>query len=80
MQKGTTAYYWQINRAVLDSYLACVEAGYAKYDNPYHNAVHAADVTQTMYWYLHSAGLEVCMPTGGTGTELKGMVVRCSAA
>ena len=43
----------------MQNFLEAVEAGYSKYQNPYHNLVHAADVLQTMYNILNSAGLLV---------------------
>eukprot|EP01012_Entosiphon_sulcatum_P064180 TRINITY_DN92964_c0_g1_i1.p1 TRINITY_DN92964_c0_g1~~TRINITY_DN92964_c0_g1_i1.p1 ORF type:complete len:716 (+),score=99.91 TRINITY_DN92964_c0_g1_i1:74-2221(+) len=45
-----------ISRSKLRSFLQVVEAGYQK-DNPYHNAVHAADVLQTMHLMLFNGGL-----------------------
>ena len=38
----------------LAAYLALVTASYRT--NPYHNAVHAADVTQSTHWFLRTAG------------------------
>ena len=44
---------------VLDNFLQRVEKGYKIHDNPYHNATHAADVTQTVHYIIMSAGLQV---------------------
>lgn len=43
----------------MQNFLEAVEAGYSKYKNPYHNLVHAADVLQTTYNIINSAGLMV---------------------
>lgn len=37
---------------VLDAFLVTLETGYSKYSNPYHNLVHAADVTATSNFFL----------------------------
>ena len=36
-----------------------MEVGYSKYQNPYHNLIHAADVLQTTYQIIYSSGLMV---------------------
>ena len=36
-----------------------LEQGYSKYNNPYHNLIHAADVTQTTNQIMRSSGLVV---------------------
>lgn len=41
----------------MQNFLEAVEAGYSKYNNPYHNLVHATDVLQTTYNILNSTGL-----------------------
>ncbi|XP_064408388.1 dual specificity calcium/calmodulin-dependent 3',5'-cyclic nucleotide phosphodiesterase 1B [Latimeria chalumnae] len=41
----------------LMSFLNALESGYGKYKNPYHNHIHAADVTQTIHCFLISTGL-----------------------
>ena len=41
----------------MQNFLEAVEAGYSKYNNPYHNLIHAADVLQTQYTLLNNAGL-----------------------
>lgn len=33
--------------------------GYSKHKNPYHNLVHAADVTQTVHYLLYKTGVAV---------------------
>ncbi|XP_076374227.1 dual specificity calcium/calmodulin-dependent 3',5'-cyclic nucleotide phosphodiesterase 1A-like [Tachypleus tridentatus] len=48
---------FKIPVTVLESFLIHVELGYGKYKNPYHNDVHAADVTQTVHYMLCQAGL-----------------------
>eukprot|EP00727_Mastigamoeba_balamuthi_P010979 m51a1_g6503 hypothetical protein (1410) ;mRNA; f:215860-220370 len=45
-----------IPREALSRWLVAIETGYR--DNPYHNAVHAADVTQAMNWLLGATGNE----------------------
>lgn len=35
------------------------ELGYTKFKNPYHNNIHAADVTQTVHYMLSQMGLVV---------------------
>ena len=47
----------------LDCLLARLEQGYSKYANPYHNMIHAADVTQTMHHVISRSGLSVGRPT-----------------
>eukprot|EP00123_Amoebidium_parasiticum_P018296 comp24161_c0_seq1/m.44053 comp24161_c0_seq1/g.44053 ORF comp24161_c0_seq1/g.44053 comp24161_c0_seq1/m.44053 type:complete len:1046 (-) comp24161_c0_seq1:238-3375(-) len=42
---------FQITESKLDNFLRCMERGYRK-ENSYHNATHAADVTQTLYYFL----------------------------
>jgi len=36
-----------------------METGYNKYSNPYHNMIHAADVTQTTHHVISRSGLSV---------------------
>lgn len=33
--------------------------GYSKHKNPYHNLMHAADVTQTVHYLLYKTGVAV---------------------
>ncbi|KNE60154.1 hypothetical protein AMAG_18480 [Allomyces macrogynus ATCC 38327] len=47
---------------VLQNFLLSVEAGYLA-TNPYHNALHAADVTASMNYYLTRARLQPAIPT-----------------
>jgi hypothetical protein len=37
-------------------FLEVVRSGYASHDNPYHNALHAADVTQGVFHLLFGRG------------------------
>ncbi|KAE9556306.1 hypothetical protein FO519_000489 [Halicephalobus sp. NKZ332] len=48
---------FKINYQILDNYLLALETGYSKHNNPYHNTVHAADVTQTSHFMLSQTGL-----------------------
>ena len=49
----------QINTACLDNFLSSLEVGYSKFNNPYHNLIHGADVTHTTYYLLHQSTLTV---------------------
>jgi len=49
----------QINSLCLENFLAMMEQGYSKHGNPYHNLVHAADVTQTTHAIITDSGLNV---------------------
>jgi len=53
--------FFQINVQILEHFLLALEVGYSKHNNPYHNCVHAADVTQTSHWILSQTGLAVCV-------------------
>ncbi|OQV21292.1 Calcium/calmodulin-dependent 3',5'-cyclic nucleotide phosphodiesterase 1C [Hypsibius exemplaris] len=48
---------YKISNYAIENYMSAVEAGYSKNNNPYHNLIHAADVTQTMHWFLYQTGL-----------------------
>ncbi|CAH1249539.1 PDE1C [Branchiostoma lanceolatum] len=48
---------FKINAGVLFKFLDALESGYGKHNNPYHNQLHAADVTQTTHYLLYSTGL-----------------------
>ena len=41
----------------MQNFLEAMEAGYSKYNNPYHNLIHSTDVLQTTYHMLNNAGL-----------------------
>ncbi|TSK34886.1 Calcium/calmodulin-dependent 3',5'-cyclic nucleotide phosphodiesterase 1C [Bagarius yarrelli] len=43
--------------SALVSFVEAVEVGYSKHKNPYHNLVHAADVTQTVHYLLLKTGM-----------------------
>ena len=49
----------QISQQVLDAFLATLETGYSKFGNPYHNLVHAADVTATSNFFISKFKLVV---------------------
>ena len=59
----------QINTQTLDNFLVQMETGYSKYSNPYHNMIHAADVTQTTHHVITRSGLSV----GNTETAHVGL-------
>ncbi|MEQ2270694.1 Calcium/calmodulin-dependent 3',5'-cyclic nucleotide phosphodiesterase 1B, partial [Xenotaenia resolanae] len=48
---------FKIGISCLTEFLSALERGYCKYNNPYHNLVHAADVTQTLHCLLLRSGL-----------------------
>ncbi|XP_066045897.1 dual specificity calcium/calmodulin-dependent 3',5'-cyclic nucleotide phosphodiesterase 1A isoform X1 [Chamaea fasciata] len=41
----------------LISFAEALEVGYSKYKNPYHNLIHAADVTQTVHYIMIHTGI-----------------------
>ncbi|XP_053198347.1 dual specificity calcium/calmodulin-dependent 3',5'-cyclic nucleotide phosphodiesterase 1A [Scomber japonicus] len=43
--------------SALISFVESLEVGYSKYKNPYHNLMHAADVTQTIHYLLLKTGM-----------------------
>lgn len=49
----------QVPVSALMSFLDSLEAGYSKHKNPYHNLMHAADVTQTIHYLLLKTGMVV---------------------
>ena len=49
----------QIPISALVSFVEALEVGYSKHKNPYHNLMHAADVTQTLHCLLLRTGLVV---------------------
>lgn len=51
----------QISTQSLDAFLLRLEQGYSKHSNPYHNLLHAADVTQTTYHLISNSGLVVSL-------------------
>ena len=59
MQKFNILSKFKIQNLVMQNFLEAVEAGYSKYNNPYHNLIHATDVLQTTYHILNNAGLMV---------------------
>ncbi|KAM3915909.1 dual specificity calcium/calmodulin-dependent 3',5'-cyclic nucleotide phosphodiesterase 1A isoform 1-T1 [Leptodactylus fuscus] len=48
---------FKIPVACLVSFVESLEVGYSKYKNPYHNLIHAADVTQTVHYILLHTGI-----------------------
>ncbi|XP_073489840.1 dual specificity calcium/calmodulin-dependent 3',5'-cyclic nucleotide phosphodiesterase 1A isoform X2 [Aquarana catesbeiana] len=48
---------FKIPVSCLVSFVEALEVGYSKYKNPYHNLVHAADVTQTVHYILLHTGI-----------------------
>ncbi|GFT99560.1 hypothetical protein TNCV_114451, partial [Trichonephila clavipes] len=50
---------FKMSTAALESFLVQIESGYERYRNPYHNNMHAADVTQTVAYLLCQAGLAI---------------------
>lgn len=52
---------FQLDRVKLWRFLVMVQEDYHS-DNPYHNAVHAADVTQAMYCFIREPKVRLCEP------------------
>ncbi|CAH2224655.1 calcium calmodulin-dependent 3, 5 -cyclic nucleotide phosphodiesterase 1B isoform X1 [Pelobates cultripes] len=52
---------FKIPVAFLMNFLDSLETGYGKYKNPYHNQIHAADVTQTVHCFLLRTGMVHCL-------------------
>uniref|UniRef100_A0A1I7UNX2 Phosphodiesterase n=1 Tax=Caenorhabditis tropicalis TaxID=1561998 RepID=A0A1I7UNX2_9PELO len=48
---------FKVPLTALENYLSALEVGYSKHNNPYHNVVHAADVTQSSHFMLSQTGL-----------------------
>lgn len=53
----------QIPISALVSFVEALEVGYSKHKNPYHNLMHAADVTQTVHYLLLKTGMVVSRPS-----------------
>lgn len=54
-----TFHYFQVPISALISFVESLEVGYSKHKNPYHNLMHAADVTQTIHYLLLKTGIVV---------------------
>uniref|UniRef100_A0A8I3S1U6 Phosphodiesterase n=1 Tax=Canis lupus familiaris TaxID=9615 RepID=A0A8I3S1U6_CANLF len=52
---------FKIPTVFLMTFLDALETGYGKYKNPYHNQIHAADVTQTVHCFLLRTGMVHCL-------------------
>ncbi|KAI4891807.1 hypothetical protein NFI96_028831 [Prochilodus magdalenae] len=48
---------FKIPISALVSFVEALEVGYSKHKNPYHNLIHAADVTQTVHYLLLRTGM-----------------------
>ncbi|XP_051557651.1 dual specificity calcium/calmodulin-dependent 3',5'-cyclic nucleotide phosphodiesterase 1A-like [Myxocyprinus asiaticus] len=48
---------FKIPISALVSFVEALEVGYNKHKNPYHNLIHAADVTQTVHYLLLKTGM-----------------------
>ncbi|VDM52245.1 unnamed protein product [Angiostrongylus costaricensis] len=48
---------FKIPLPAFENFLHALEQGYSKHNNPYHNVVHAADVTQSSHFMLSQTGL-----------------------
>lgn len=54
-----STFFSQIPVQALVQFVEALECGYSKYKNPYHNLIHAADVTQTAHFLMLHTGLMV---------------------
>ncbi|VEL07424.1 unnamed protein product [Protopolystoma xenopodis] len=50
---------FQIDTTCLENLLIQLETGYSRHNNPYHNLVHAADVTQTCHVMMSCSKIDV---------------------
>lgn len=48
---------FKVAPSVLEQFLIKIEEGYCRYQNPYHNNLHAADVAQTIHYMLCQTGI-----------------------
>ncbi|XP_051786595.1 dual specificity calcium/calmodulin-dependent 3',5'-cyclic nucleotide phosphodiesterase 1A isoform X2 [Erpetoichthys calabaricus] len=48
---------FRIPVSCLVAFVEALEVGYSKYRNPYHNLIHAADVTQTVHYLMLHTGM-----------------------
>lgn len=48
---------YKIIPTILETFLNRLEEGYCRNHNPYHNNLHASDVTQTLHYILYQTGL-----------------------
>ncbi|XP_060724543.1 dual specificity calcium/calmodulin-dependent 3',5'-cyclic nucleotide phosphodiesterase 1A isoform X1 [Tachysurus vachellii] len=48
---------FKIPISALVSFVEALEVGYSKHKNPYHNLIHAADVTQTVHYLMLKTGV-----------------------
>lgn len=60
--------YFHLDMMKLRRFLVMIQEDYHS-QNPYHNAVHAADVTQAMHCYLKEPKVRRRQFTGGEGPE-----------
>ncbi|XP_041045179.1 calcium/calmodulin-dependent 3',5'-cyclic nucleotide phosphodiesterase 1C [Carcharodon carcharias] len=49
--------HFKIPISSLVSFIEALEVGYMKHKNPYHNLLHAADVTQTVHYFILRTGI-----------------------
>ncbi|XP_036935812.1 calcium/calmodulin-dependent 3',5'-cyclic nucleotide phosphodiesterase 1A-like, partial [Acanthopagrus latus] len=49
--------HFKVPVSALISFVDSLEVGYSKHKNPYHNLMHAADVTQTIHYLLLKTGI-----------------------
>lgn len=66
--------YSQIPVQALVQFVEALECGYSKYKNPYHNLIHAADVTQTAHFLMLHTGLMVRNTPHRRGADRKGQI------
>lgn len=48
---------FKVSPTILEQFLIKIEEGYCRYQNPYHNNLHAADVAQTIHYMLCQTGI-----------------------